>query len=143
MWKILIGASIVTTIVIAVILYKKKKDSESVNSALSGFNSMPSLSGSTQIGDMPSSVTSGIRDPRPLINQIYESLDGFNLMVYPEIVNKLANLSIEELTIAYDYFNEEFGGITGETLYEFIKDEAGSGTYYAEALERLERHSLT
>jgi hypothetical protein len=148
-WKILISISIILTIVVGVMIYKKRKESGEITTALGLFNRAPSIPDSatnpiesaTTIGTPPSSTTS-FRDPRPLVNQIYENLDGMNLFQYPEIVNKLANLSVEELTYAYDYFNEEYGGVTGKTLYEFIEAEWGEGVYDP-ALERLERHNLT
>lgn len=88
----------------------------------------------------PSDVNGNtLRDPRPLIDQIYEKIEGYNLYYYPEVINKLANLNQEEMAIAVNYYNSEYKYVTGESLYEFIDGEWHAGMYDP-ALEKLERY---
>lgn len=71
------------------------------------------------------------RDPRPLVDNIYDKLYGTNwLYVYPEVVNKLANLSEAEIQAAVDYFDERYATETGyASLYDFINAEWDGGEY--------------
>lgn len=160
-WKIAIIASIVVTIVIVILFIKKRKEAEEVGKLLDQYNQSSDLShllngyaGNTSSGGGSTSSSSGtggavttqggvtLRDPRPLVDQIYDKLMGTNLMVYPEIVNKITNLTKDECIVASNYFHEEYGATTGESLYEFIDDEWDAGQY-SPALEKLERYGLT
>lgn len=81
------------------------------------------------------------RDPRPLVDNIFTKLNGYNLKVYPEIVNLLTRLSDEELNIAYNYFAQEYGHAVSMSLTEFIDDQWDGGVYDP-AIEKLERKGL-
>lgn len=85
---------------------------------------------------------SSTKDVRPLVDTIYKKLDGYNLYVYPEHVNLLANLNDHELQNAYDYFDREYGAETQMSLTEFIKGEWSSSPAYDPAIEKLERKGL-
>ena len=81
------------------------------------------------------------RDPRPLVDNIYNKLNGYNFNVYPEVVNLLTRMSDRELQDAYDYFQREYGAATGMSLTEFI-DAEWDGGHYAPAIEKLKRKGL-
>lgn len=66
---------------------------------------------------------------RPIVDSIYEHLQGANLIVYPEIVNKLAHLSKEHVRYAVYYWKDRYKSGVGKSLYNFIKDEWGAESF--------------
>jgi hypothetical protein len=79
-------------------------------------------------------------DPRPLVDEIAESVIGYNLFYYPEIVNNLADLSPAELTIAYNYWNTKYKSSAGGSLTQTLKGEWGG--YYEPAINALTNNRL-
>lgn len=64
-----------------------------------------------------------------LIDLIYEKLAGYNMNVYPEVVNKLANLSVADLKLCAAYWGEKYAGGEEQNLYNFINGEWHNGMY--------------
>jgi hypothetical protein len=79
-------------------------------------------------------------DPRPLVDEIASSVIGYNLFYYPEIVNRLADLSPTELTVAYNYWNQKYKGSAGGSITQTLKGEWGG--YYEAAVNALENNRL-
>ena len=120
-------AVIAAVLILVFVIVKKVNDNIQERKA-AAFNQLPPVGQNTT------------RDVRPIIDKIYEKLDGVNyLYVYPEWVNKIANFSEAELKAANDYWDSEYAGTTGETLYGFINAEWDGGEYEP-ALSKLERH---
>jgi len=132
---------VLTIVLIALVYYAFKKVKDSVEKKeLDEYKGSSSFSPTDYSGDNTTS-NSNVRDPRPLIDKIFTKLDGPNLYVYPEIVNLLTNLSKEELTIGYNYFEEEYGHVYNESLTEFINNETDGGVYEP-AISKLENYNL-
>lgn len=110
---------VIVIVVIVVIVIVGKVRTQIEEARLRKFGQRSSLDGST------------VRDPRPLVDNIYEKLAGTNwLYVYPEVVNKLANLSEAEIQAAVDYFDQRYASESGyPSLYDFINAEWDGGEY--------------
>ncbi len=66
---------------------------------------------------------------RNLIDLIFDKLQGSNVYVYPEVVNRLANLSVPDLRKAAGYWGEKYAQGEGQNLYQFINSEWHAGKY--------------
>lgn len=67
-------------------------------------------------------------DPRPLVDKIAGAIVGTNwLMIYPEIVNQLTQLTDSELRYADQYWRATYGG--GNSLRSYIEGEWDAGAY--------------
>ncbi len=64
-----------------------------------------------------------------LIDLIHEKLSGANLYVYPEVVNRLANLTVPDLKLAAGYWGEKYKDGESKNLYQFINAEWHDGMY--------------
>jgi hypothetical protein len=64
-----------------------------------------------------------------LVDLIYEKCSGYNLYVYPEVVNRLANLSVTDLKNAAHYWGDKYKNGEGKNLYQFIDAEWHNGMY--------------
>lgn len=75
---------------------------------------------------------------KKLNDQIFTYLSGTNLLMYPEIVNRLANLSKYELKVAVWDWRQRKMAQAGSNLYNFIWWELSSRSWYSPALNYLE-----
>lgn len=75
---------------------------------------------------------------RNLVDEIHGYLAGATFLYYPDVVNKLANLSIDDLKQACNYWGLKYRDGEGKNFYEFIKSEDWSG-YYKPALGALKK----
>lgn len=76
---------------------------------------------------------------RNLVDEIYGYLQGATLLYYPDVVNKLANLSIDDLKQACNYWGLKYReGEGGKNFYQFLSQEDWSG-YYKPALGALKK----
>lgn len=82
------------------------------------------------------------KDPRPLVDKINEALSGYNVMLYPEIVNLLAKLNGAELKIAYNYWGAVYQPSEGYTLTGMLEAEWSGPSYYAPAIQALKSQML-
>jgi hypothetical protein len=73
-----------------------------------------------------------------LIDTIFVKLNGMNMRVYPEYVNRIANLSKNETWWSLLHWMEKYKPINGESLYEFIQNETGDHVY-SPALSHIKR----
>lgn len=83
---------------------------------------------------------------KALVDLIYEKLEGVNFYMYPDVVNRLAKLSVEECKIAaYHYYNT-YRKSVGKDFFDFIAGEWGSNDWmsskYAPALNALLKTGL-
>jgi hypothetical protein len=85
-------------------------------------------------------------DPRPLVDEIASSIIGYNFQYYPEVVNRLADLSPTELQVAYNYWNQKYKPSAGGSLTQTISDEWAYGIwgdhYYQPAIDALTNSRL-
>jgi hypothetical protein len=68
---------------------------------------------------------------RNLVDLIWEKLNGPNVMVYPDVVNRLANLSLSDLKKACLYYGDKYKAAAGnKNFYQFIASEWNAGGFY-------------
>lgn len=76
---------------------------------------------------------------RNLVDEIYKYLGGATFLYYPDVVNKLANLSMTDLKQACAYWGLKYRAGEGDkNFYQFLSSEDWSG-YYAPALGALKK----
>jgi hypothetical protein len=119
-------------------------DSTTLGSAMNTFtgNTAGTSGGGGTSGT--SGGTSNVGKPwRPIVDKIYEKLNGANVMMYPEIVNKLAHIPKQQVKYAAYYWNSTYMSGAKKSLYYFIANEWGSNDWlsghYAPALGALNK----
>lgn len=84
-------------------------------------------------------ITPPKQSVRNLVDEIYKYLGGATFLYYPDVVNKLANLSITDLKQACQYWGIKYrAGEGNKNFYQFISAEDWSG-YYQPALGALKK----
>jgi len=89
-----------------------------------------------------SGATSTLASIRALVDQIENLLGGYTFLYYPDVVNRLANLSTTDLKKAAYYWDQKYKTGHGSGLYKFIYAEDWSG-YYKPALGALKKANIT
>ncbi len=121
------------TIYIVYTIYNKLFNPDSAKQGLWG-----QLTGSSSGKNIAFNSTAGStfanagKYPKPIMNLIdliYEKLSGYNLYIYPEVVNKIANLDLAQLRQAAAYWGEKYAPGEGKNLYQFLDAEWHNGTY--------------
>lgn len=108
---------------------------DSANSGTPG-NTGGFLAGDQQNSGIPLSIQN-------LVDEIHVKLMGYNAYSYPEVINRIANLTQSEVWNCITYWNSKYKSATGFTLYHFINDEwTGNnwidGYLYEPALSKIE-----
>jgi hypothetical protein len=121
-----------------------KKENVSDSSPFSGTQAIndPATAGNS-IGQ-----TNTVGMVEKLVDVCAEKLIGMNVFVYPEVINRLANLSCNDLKYACIYWNSKYMSIEGNNFYQQILGEWGSdSTYmyvnYLPALNKFKSCNLT
>lgn len=95
------------------------------------------LTGASSSGNVALNDTAGSTYQAPnsdtkimnLIDLIYDKLQGSNLYVYPEVVNRLANMTVPDLKKAAGYWGSKYAQGEAVNLYQFINNEWHAGKY--------------
>lgn len=61
-------------------------------------------------------------NPRPLAEEIYENLEGYNLYVYPETSEKILKLNDDQIIYLYNVYNQDFAE-EYDTLTQLFENE--------------------
>lgn len=96
----------------------------------------------------PTGTPQGVSiDPRPMVDEIAQEVIGYNYSYEPDIINRLTELSPDELKISYNYWNSKYRTSAGGTLTQALEGEWASATpwsesYYAPAINYLKQNGL-
>lgn len=90
--------------------------------------------------------TNSKTEVKKLVDLIYEKLEGVNFYMYPNVVNRLAKLNVDELKIAAYHWYNAYRTSVGMDFFDFIANEWGASDWmsskYAPALNALLKTGL-